>query len=762
MAVSRPRHRGAGASRARRAEARGARPAPWFRARALLFASLALAAPSRASSEGTGDDVSSVSVSVSGDGLRDVPFETTPLPGFDALDASVTSVPTTIGGRVDWLGGVAVRFPGVVPETGQSWNDFGGWSTLVGDKRGERLWTLTDNYAYLLRVELDLDEQSSTLTNVRAIRNATDFAILVPADETRLASTRQATTTRGDEQFGDNDGAVKVARRVDVESIVSIPVVPVADREQRDDTSANASINPSDATSDATGDATGDATSEDGDYAQSGGLLADFAVGVEDSWELPANDVIRFRSGRRHAWTDVPGADDALNACDANLGPEALVWLPKAGTKPATLVTFCETPAKKQTHTANAIERRDDAVFGFAFPLRDDEDETETLASDDFPQKQKQKRDVFFFNLVNVDEDCGLSDATVTPDGVFVLLLYHCYSYPPGHEFEFGTGTHSTQIRVARTTELRGVLGGSEDAGDDDSASATASRPKSVKARLLARWSGKEGCPLTNMEGIHAVVSENGEDIDLVLVSDNNLQPDDPTQIVRMQLVGGADVPDEIADAFETDSAREARKIYTAALDGPNDVFDAPRAALGDAFSTRDERAKAPNANANAQKNSLWSFFPFSSFARDASGDEETYAEFMERRRNETVTRGGVFRAFPPDAETGIDFLEDAIENDAALIERLKAGSDEDAYDAIKRERGTILAQLRAMSLLTLAATLATSAVVAVAALAAASVARKASFAGGTTEELRPLGVAGGVAYPKPYGYSEEYEYDAV
>jgi hypothetical protein len=66
------------------------------------------------------------------------------------------------------------------------------------------------------------------------------------------------------------------------------------------------------------------------------------------------------------------------------------------------------------------------------------------------------------------------------------------------------------------------------------------------------------------------------------------------------------------------------------------------------------------------------------------------------------------------------------------------------------------------MSLLTLAATLATSAVVAVAALAAASVARKASAANGTTEELRPLGVAGGVAYPKPYGYSEEYEYDAV
>jgi hypothetical protein len=329
-----------------------------------------------------------------------------------------------------------------------------------------------------------LDEQSSTLTNVRAIRNATDFAILVPADETRLASTRQATTKRGDEQFGDNDGAVKVARRVDVESIVSIPVVPVEDREQRDDTSANASINPGDATSDATGDATG----EDGDYAQSGGLLADFAVGVEDSWELPANDVIRFRSGRRHAWTDVPGADDALNACDANLGPEALVWLPKAGSEPATLVTFCETPAKKQTDTANAIERRDDAVFGFAFPLRDDEDETETLAAD-------ERKDVFFFNLVNVDEDCGLSDATTTPDGVFVLLLYHCYSYPPGHELEFGTGTHSTQIRVARTTELRGVLD-DDDAGDDDSASAGAPlAPNPSRRACSLAGAGKRGVP---------------------------------------------------------------------------------------------------------------------------------------------------------------------------------------------------------------------------------------------------------------------------
>lgn len=748
--MSRPRHRGAGASRARRAEARGARPAPWFRARALLFASLALAAPSRASSEGTGDDGASVSVSVSGDGLRDVPFETTPLPGFDARDASVTSVPTTIGGRVDWLGGVAVRFPGLVPETGQMWNDFGGWSALVGDARGERLWTLTDNYAYLLRLELDLDPETESLTNVRAIRNATDFAILVPANETRLASTRGATTTKGDEAFGDNDGAVKVARRVDVESIVSIPVAPVEDSEQRDEKNASAN-------------ASSDVTGEDGDYVDRGGLLADFAVGVEDSWELPANDVIRFRRGRRDAWTDVPGADDALNACDANLGPEALVWLPKAGTEPATLVTFCETPAKKKKKTANAIESRDDAVRGFAFPLRDDDDDSSALATDEPKRKRNEKRKkVFFFDLVNVDEDCGLSDATVTPDGVFVLLLYHCYSYPPGKELEFGTGTHSTQIRVARTAELRGVF---EDNVVDDASSIDASsaltEPRSVKARLLARWSGAEGCPLTNMEGIHAVVSGDGRDIDLVLVSDNNLQPNDPTQIVRLRLVGGADVPDDVADAAETETAREARRIYARDGDGSGDVFAEKADPTAD--PTPIESVDASSAGAVAATRAF-----------SALGDA-----FMVRRRNETAsgtrpepstllsaktTRGGgyVFQsAFPPDAETGIDFLEDAIDADAAFIERLSSGSDDDAYEAIERERGTILAQLRAMSLLTLAATLTTSAVVAVAALAAASVARKAR-AGGTLEELRPLGVAGGVAYPKPYGYSEEYEYNAV
>ena len=114
--------------------------------------------------------------------------------------------------------------------------------------------------------------------------------------------------------------------------------------------------------------------------------------------------------------------------------------------------------------------------------------------------------------------------------------------------------------------------------------------------------------------------------------------------------------------------------------------------------------------------------------------------------------------------EPGFGFVDDAaaaIDRDAAFIDRLQY-DPENASAAIENERGSILAQLRAMSMLTIAATLTTSAIVAVAALAAASVARKAR-AGGTTEEMRPLsGSYTGVSAPKPYGFSDEFEYDAV
>ena len=752
MATSRPRHRAASASRAPRTANRRARHTPWFRACALFFASLALAAPSRASSEGTADGTS-VSGAPAVDGLRPVPFETTALVGFDARNAPVTAIPTTIGGSVEWLGGFQVRFPGEVRETGQSWNDFGGWSALVGDARGERLWTLTDNYAYLLRLELELDSETNALLGVRSIENATDFAVLTPLDASRLDDVRETKTSRGEEAFGDNDGAVRVARRVDVESIVSIPSKTTLD----DD--ANPTV-----------------VAESGDYEADGGLLADFAVGVEDSWELPANNLIRFRRGRRGAWADVPGADEALDACDANLGPEALVWVPETDTQQATLITFCETPS------ANSSARAD-AVRGFAFP--DVSEETSPAPPRDGP--------VARFDLVNVDADCGLSDAALTPDGAHVLLLYHCYSYPPGLESRFGTGTHSTQIRVAATAALRGDAF-RLDRPLDDTRDSDARPVREVEARLLARWSGVEGCPLTNMEGMHAVASADGRDVDLVLVSDNNLQPDDPTQIVRLRVVGGVDVPVPVAAALETREAREARRVTRSEAGRPENSdgdkeerLDALDARAVEAVETIDASSSGAREAAGSQSlAALGDAAPRATgtdpspfrFGGERSGDEQVETRAA---RNETTSKkkpanldapldARAFResrferlraasdAFA-DVETGIAFVDDAVERDAAFIDRIS--SDENAYAAVERERGAILSQLRAMSLFTVAATLATSAVVAVAAMAAAAVARKAR-AGGTPEEMRPLGVGGGVAYPKPYGYSDEFEYDAV
>ena len=741
MAVSRPRQRGAGASRARRAVDRGAFTTRRFRACALFFASLALAAPSRTSSEGTDAPVSTR------DSLRDVPFEVTALVGFDARNSSVTSIPTTIGGSVEWLGGFQVAFPGEVPETGQSWNDFGGWSALVGDARGERLWTLTDNYAYLLRVDVALDSRTDTMVGVRSIENATDFAILTPRDASRLRDAREAQIkNKGEEAFGDNEGAVKVARRVDVESLVSIPRRSVP-------TISDTTI------SDTMSDTIDDVTAEGGDYETGGGLLSDFAVGVEDSWELPANNLIRFARGRGGAWTDVPGAELALNACDANLGPEALVWVPRTETNEAALVTFCETPS------ANSTNRRD-ALRGFAFFAAEISDASD---ANDEPTRES----VTVFDLVNVDDDCGLSDASVVPGGVNVLLLFHCYSYPPGSEGRFGAGTHSTQIRVARVADL--VAGDGRAPSEDP-------KPEDVRvveARLLARWSGAEGCPLTNMEGIHAVPSADGRDVDLVLVSDNNLQPDDPTQIARLRVVGGVDVPGDVAAALETEQAREARRIYAR----PRASSSASSAAIETietiettetTETTETETEGEPyeriaalgDAAPHATIGSISSFFAFP-FSRKGSSEAESRKGSFEKadigNRMRSRFRGVNETDDYEYVEPGFGFVDDAaaaIDRDAAFIDRLQY-DPENAYAAIENERGSILAQLRAMSMLTIAATLTTSAIVAVAALAAASVARKAR-AGGTTEEMRPLGVHGGVAYPKPYGFSDEFEYDAV
>ena len=550
---------------------------------------------------------------------------------------------------------------------------------------------------------------------------------------------------------------------MDVESLVSIPrrSVPTISDTTISDTTISDTID--------------DVTAEGGDYETGGGLLSDFAVGVEDSWELPANNLIRFARGRGGAWTDVPGADLALNACDANLGPEALVWVPRTETNEAALVTFCETPSANSTK-----KNRRDALRGFAFFAADISDASD---ANDEPTRES----VTVFDLVNVDDDCGLSDASVVPGGVNVLLLFHCYSYPPGSEGRFGAGTHSTQIRVARVADLVAKKGDGE-APSEDPKYLVRKKPEDVRvveARLLARWSGAEGCPLTNMEGIHAVPSADGRDVDLVLVSDNNLQPDDRAQIARLRVVGGVDVPGDVAAALETEQAREARRIYarprasssasSAAIETIETIetTEDDRDDRGDPETTETEtegrtvrtNRGAGRRRARATIGSISSFFAFP-FSRKGSSEAESrkgsfekadignrmrsrfrgvnadgrlrirgaWFRFRGRRRRRPRPGRGVHRPLQYDPENAYA----AIENEARLDTRA-APRDEHAHDRRdahhernRRRRG-----------------------------AGGGVGGAQARAGGTTEEMRPL-ASRGVAYPKPYGFSDEFEYDAV
>jgi hypothetical protein len=659
--------------------------------------------------------------------LRPVPFVATPmLGGFDETDPRrKQTIPTTTGGVVTWRGGFELSFPGT-DEGGshRPWNDFGGWSTLVGNGDGTELWTLTDTYAYLLKLDVTVDPTDGTLTNVSTIKNAR-FNYASPEDATRIDDVRGYADEKNEEnekkQRGNNDGAAPVAKRVDLESIVVIPH---------------------------NGRTEGEHTESGKDSSDS--LLADFAVGVEDSRELPENDLIRFQNGRRGKWQDVPGADSALNACDRNLGPEALVWLPSgsAGSDGTgdVLVTFCETPS------VNSTKRRD-AVAGFIFGV----DGTSKDADDS--DSDTQTPNVRRFELVNVDRDCGLSDASVTPDGKLVLLLYHCYSYPPGKENRFGTGTHSTQIRVARVRELLSVPNA---VGSSESHPSHTQLPlPSVRARLLAKWSGAEHCAMTNMEGLHVVAGPVGDDsLDLIMVSDNNLGETDPTQIVRVNLKGVVDVSDEVDLAMETKTARKSRAVFATTEDG-EDGDEEVESSLDTSLDSSTTTAKLglPKLGSSWFEGLLGNDKKKNLKNETETETTKSLDDYDDKRI--TNARRDAY-LFNPDIETGIDFLDDAITDDEEFLGRLRgSGGRRDALVELAKERKGILYQLRAMSLFTVAATLTMSAIVAIAALAAHSVARKARNAG-SVEELRPLGVSGGVAYPKPYGYSEEYEYDAV
>ena len=79
---------------------------------------------------------------------------------------------------------------------GRPWLNYGGWSSLVGSPDGTRLWTLTDNYARLLRVVVDADP-AGFMTAVHSVQNAT-FAIRtpsIPPASASSASPRRAPST---------------------------------------------------------------------------------------------------------------------------------------------------------------------------------------------------------------------------------------------------------------------------------------------------------------------------------------------------------------------------------------------------------------------------------------------------------------------------------------------------------------------------------------------------------------------------------------
>jgi hypothetical protein len=175
----------------------------------------------------------------------------------------------------------------------------------------------------------------------------------------------------------------------------------------------------------------------------------------------------------------VPGARQALAACDKNLGPESLVFLAPvesrnaganesvaavAGLQAATaggrggaeassvapagvgganaflgaaLLTFCETPA--------SAALRKDALSGFLFDA--------SYPGTPDPHIGARTALVGAITLVGLSDNCGLSDSTLTPDGLHVLLLYHCYvPAPPGAS---GIETSRSEIRAAPVRLLR-------------------------------------------------------------------------------------------------------------------------------------------------------------------------------------------------------------------------------------------------------------------------------------------------------------------
>ena len=411
-----------------------------------------------------------------GDGdLTPVPFETAYIGDFDGKRL-MTTVP---GGAIEYAGGLALNLP----------EGARGWSSVVGSPfDGSALWVLTDNYARLLRVSLALDPQSGNLAGINSIEDAA-WGIQAPGiDEGRgvkppsWGAVEPGTWAGSSWQSSRNGGGPSQlwhqGGRVDAESLVIIPNFW-------------------------TGQGTSWFSPDD---------PGEMVVGVEDSFNLAANNLVRFRWGRRAQYADVPGSAAVLRgSCAPNHGPKALLYLPPVygsgmpGRLGASVLAFCSSPSPPPCAGCKA---RMDALQGFLF---------------DVESQWPEDRPVATVKMTQITDGCELTDATVTPDGAYAVFMHKCEQ------------DSSVQIRTAPAWSFR-VDGGR------------------VPSRLLVTLDGHNGLAgaktpghqnrgtFARASGIHAFTEEidGSPTLAFAIVSDDDLNADGSalTTVAKFRVYG--------------------------------------------------------------------------------------------------------------------------------------------------------------------------------------------------------------------------------
>jgi len=409
--------------------------------------------------------------------LTPVPFQTAYIGDFDGKRIQ-TTVP---GGSVEYAGGLTLRLP----------EGARGWSSVVGSPfDGSALWVLTDNYARLLRVSLALDPDSKNLAGINSIEDAAwgirapgidEGAGVKPPSWGAVEPGTWAGSSWQSPRVGGGPGKLwHRGGRVDAESLVIIPNFGTGQGSQW--------WNPRDP--------------------------GEMVVGVEDSFNLAANNLVRFRWGRGGQYADVPGAAAVLRgSCAPNHGPKALVYMPPLygsglpGKLGASVLAFCSTPSPP---VCAGCKSRVDALQGFLFDL-----ESQTPANDG---------PIAAVKMTRITDGCELTDATATPDGRFAIFMHRCES------------DSSVQIRAAPRWAFR--VDGNR-----------------VPSRLLFTLDGHNGLAgaktpghmnrgtFARAAGIHAFaeVDEDGSPaLALAIVSDDDLNADgsSPTTVAKFRVRG--------------------------------------------------------------------------------------------------------------------------------------------------------------------------------------------------------------------------------